>query len=86
MGNEVSGRVGRQDKRAASIQSLALVEGGVTPNDFAMGVTASHNMLNVFADVSSDDHSTSFEELRNLAAVALDYIAAYRSGTVVRPL
>ena len=68
--------------RGALVQSLALVEGGLTPNDFAKGIGASQNMLYVFGGVSPDDHSTAFAEIRDYAIAALDYIAAYRSGTV----
>jgi hypothetical protein len=66
----------------AVIHAIGLVLGEITPNEFAAGVGGAQRMLDEFPDVSSDTHSTVFQELQGYASSALDYITAYRNGTI----
>jgi hypothetical protein len=66
----------------AVVHAIGLVTGELTPLDFAAGVAATQRMTDDFADVSSDTQADVFNELRGYAIAALDYVSAYRAGTL----
>lgn len=64
------------------VHAIALMLGRCTPKAYAAGVGAAHLLVAAFADVTDEDHSDAFSELEADAVAAVNYVAAYRKGTV----
>ena len=63
------------------IHALALMSRACSVQEYAAGVGAAHGILTRFSDVSGEDHSGAFTDLKDAASAALEYVSAYRRGT-----
>lgn len=66
----------------ALIHTIALLRGAITLSDFAVGVGAAHMVIESFPDVSAEEHQEFTNQLRSYAVAAIEYVRAYREGTL----
>lgn len=64
------------------VHGMALMLDKCSARGYAAGVGAAHLVLAGFVDVTDEAHSGAYAELQSDALATLDYVAAYRQGTV----